>query len=171
MIPAKAQTIIDQLGLQPHPEGGFYRETYRAEESLSTDALSERYGADRNVSTAIYYLLIPGTFSEIHRLKSDEIFHFYAGDPVEMIHLFEDGRSEHIIIGPDIAQNQQPQVMVPRNVWQGSRLQEGGEFALLGCTVAPGFDFQDYESGQREELMRIYPKEKEWIRALTRARA
>src|SRR5207249_3960045 len=102
---------------------------------------ASRYSGDRSVSTAIYYLLTPGTFSALHRLKSDEIFHFYAGSPVKMLQLHEDGRGEEIILGSDVLAGQQPQVLVRRGVWQGSYLLPGGEFALLGCTVAPGFEY------------------------------
>ena len=108
-----ARTIIQQLGLQPHPEGGFFRETYRCEETIPAAALPPRYGKDRNLSTAIYYLLTPDSFSSLHRLQSDEIFHFYAGDPVTMLQLHSDGRSETIVLGQDIAAGQQLQVVVP----------------------------------------------------------
>src|SRR5262245_1200758 len=138
-----AQDLITLLHLQPHPkEGGFFRETYRA---------AERCG-ERSLSTAIYYLLTPNTFSALHRLASDEIFHFYLGHPVRMLQLGADGGKE-IVLGPDLSAGQQVQVLVPRGVWQGSFLEPGGEFALLGCTVAPGFDYADYEHGQRAALL------------------
>lgn len=159
-----AEELIQKLGLQPHPEeGGFFRETYRADESLSADTIDARYGADRTVSTAIYYMLTPTTFSAMHRLKSDEIFHFYSGGPVRMLQLFPDGSGKEIVIGSDVMAGQQPQVLVPRGVWQGSFLEPGSEYALMGCTVAPGFEFADYDHGNREELTAQYPKFKELI--------
>ena len=160
-----ADELIAHLRLQPHPkEGGFFRETYRAAERLG--ALPERYGGGRSVSTAIYYLLTPTTCSALHRLQSDEVFHFYLGGPVRMLQLFPDGRAESIVLGPAVLDGQQVQVVVPRGVWQGSYL-EAGDFALLGCTVAPGFDYSDYEHGSRAELVRNYPAHAEMIRRLT----
>lgn len=150
--------LIELLKLQPHPaEGGFFAETYRAAESHPAAALPERYGQPRAHGTSIYYLLKPGTFSALHRLKSDEIFHFYLGDPVEMLQLHPGGRGERLLLGADLAAGQRPQVVVPHGVWQGSRLLPGGQFALMGCTVAPGFDYADYEHGRRAELTAAYP--------------
>jgi len=162
-----AQDVIRQFNLQPHPkEGGYFRETYRAAESLPAEALAARYGATRTTSTAIYYLLTPKTCSALHRLQSDEIFHFYAGGAVEMLQLFPNGTGHTVVLG-DLASGGQPQVVVPRGVWQGSVLGATGEFALLGCTVAPGFDYADYESGQRETLVAQYPQFADLIRRLT----
>lgn len=149
-------------------EGGYYAETYRAEDTLQPECLHGRYNGPRRVSTAIYYLLEPGTFSELHRVASDEIFHFYMGDPVEMVQLWPDGEWRRVVIGVDIEKGMRPQVVVPRGVWQGARLVSGGHYALLGCTVSPGFEYEDYESGSREVLTRAYPEAAELIRALTR---
>jgi len=163
-----AAEIIERLHLEPHPkEGGFYRETYRCDEPIAAMALPERYGAGRAHSTAIYYLLTPETFSALHRLRSDEVFHFYLGDPVEMLHLQPDGSAERVLLGSDLLAGMRPQVVVPRDVWQGARLLPGGRFALLGCTVAPGFDYADYEGGMRAELRAAYPEVADLIAALT----
>lgn len=165
-----ANEIIRLLQLQPHPrEGGYFRETYRSEESWGAAQVPARYQGKRCVSTAIYYLLTPATFSALHRLQSDEIFHFYAGSPVHMLQLFPDGQGQEIILGPDVLNGQQPQVLVPRGVWQGSRLAPGGkhDYALLGCTVAPGFEFADYEHGRRAALLEEYPHFRELILHLT----
>lgn len=164
----EAQEIISALGLRPHPEGGYFAESYRADEELDSRALGERYTGARTVSTAIYYLLAPDTFSEMHRLQSDEVFHHYMGDPVEMLRLWPDGAADVVVLGTDLAAGMRPQVVVPRGVWQGSRLVPGGEYALLGCTVAPGFDYSDYESGRRNELSKGYPFFKGMIEALIR---
>lgn len=167
---ATAEELIRLLQLQPHPrEGGFFRETYRAAETIAPGALPQRYGGGRSHSTAIYYLLTSTTFSALHRLASDEVFHFYAGDPVRMLQLLPDGTGRTIELGPDVARGQEPQVAVPRGVWQGSLLEPGGAYALLGCTVAPGFDYADYESGRRDELLATYPAFAELIRRLTLA--
>lgn len=169
---ATAQDIIDRLGLTPHPEeGGFFREMYRADESHAAAALPARYGADRAFGTAIYYLLTPETFSALHRLASDEVFHFYGGDPVEQLHLHEDGRAEVHILGGDVLAGQQPLCVVPRGVWQGARLRPGGAhgWALLGATVAPGFAYADYEHGDGPALARGWPDQAALITALSTA--
>lgn len=139
-------------------EGGYYTETYRSDETIPRHALPERYPSERSVCTAIYFLLTPEVFSAMHRVKSDEIFHFYAGDPVEQLLLHPDGSHETIIIGPNVLAGEKPQAIVPHGVWQGAKLEAGGEFALLGCTVSPGFDFADYEHGDRSELVASYPE-------------
>jgi uncharacterized protein len=166
-----AREIIEALGLQPHPiEGGFFRETYRSGGVIPAASLPGGYQsrADRSYGTAIYYLLTADTFSEMHRLPTEEVFHFYLGSPMRMLQLFPDGNGREIIIGPDVFAGQQPQVVVPPGVWQGSRLEPGGEFVLLGATMAPGFDYADYEQGRRSELMAQYPEYAEAIRQLTR---
>lgn len=163
-----ADEIKRLLNLAPHPEGGSFIQTYKASERLPVEALGGRYDGPRATSTAIYYLLEPGTFSEMHRLGSDEIFHFYLGDPVEMLQIWPGGDSRVVHLGPALAAGQMPQLVVPKGVWQGSRLLEGGRYALLGCTVAPGFEFADYESGRRETLIAQCPKQQKLITALTR---
>jgi len=159
------------LDLVPHPrEGGYYVRTYESAEMLTPAAFADgRYAAPRHTATAIYYLLEPDTFSEMHRLASDEIFHFYAGDAVEMLHLYAEGGGMTIRIGNRLELGERPQVVVPRGVWQGSRLASGGKWALLGCTVSPGFDFADYEAGTREALSAGWPQFSSFVRELTRA--
>ena len=159
-----AQQIKTLLNLQPHPiEGGSFRRTYTASTPLNLPR------GIRPASTAIYYLLEPGTFSEMHVLDSDETFHFYLGDPVEMLQLHQDGRSAIFTLGPDLAAGHHVQLVVPAGVWQGTRLVVDGKVALLGCTVTPGFDFADYESGKFAELAAKWPAESEIIRKLTRS--
>jgi predicted cupin superfamily sugar epimerase len=166
-----ADDVKKLLGLAPHPrEGGWYVRTYEAKELVAAAAFEDaRYTGARRTGTAIYYLLEPETFSEMHRLKSDEVFHFYAGDAVEMLQLKAKGRGERVVIGNDLARGEKPQVVVERGVWQGSRLVAGGRWALLGCTVSPGFEFEDYEAGERVELCQGWPEFAEEIRALTRS--
>ncbi len=157
------------LKLVPLPsEGGYYAETYRSPELIKRKCLPSRYSGPRNVSTAIYYLLEPNICSAMHRVASDEIFHFYVGDPVEMLQLWPDGSGKLVLIGADIEKGMAPQVVVRQGVWQGSRLVDGGRFALLGCTVSPGFEFADYESGSRHLLSQTYPEFRDMICALTR---
>jgi hypothetical protein len=165
-----AEEVKKLLGLAPHPrEGGWYVRTYEASELVSAGAFADgRYAGARRTGTAIYYLLEPDTFSEMHRLKSDEVFHFYAGDAVEMLQLKEGEDGKIVVIGNDLLGGQRPQVVVDRGVWQGSRLVEGGRWALLGCTVSPGFEFEDYDTGLREQLCAGWPEFAGEIRALTR---
>ncbi len=163
------EKIIELLGLKPLPEeGGYYREIYRSDEIISKESLPPRYGNAKAFCTAIYYLLTPDIFSGIHRIISDEVFHFYLGDPVTMLQLFPDGSSKIITLGQDIDKDQNLQVTVPRNTWQGAFLNDGGSFALMGTTVAPAFDFSDFETGKRDELINNYPDQRSLITRLTR---
>ena len=171
--PPSAAELKKLLNLMPHPrEGGWFRQTWRAEETLPASALPVRYIAGREAGraagTAIFYLLEPGTFSEMHRLASDEVFHFYLGDPVEMLQLFPDGTGRTLVLGSEVAAGQLVQTVVPQGVWQGSRLLPGGNVALLGCTVSPGFEYVDYESGGRAALSAAWPEWAGKIAALTR---
>jgi predicted cupin superfamily sugar epimerase len=165
-----ADEVKRMLGLRPHPvEGGWFIRTYEAAEMVAAAGFCDgRYAGSRRTGTAIYYLLEPETFSEIHRLKSDELFHFYMGDAVEMLRLYPEGKGERVVIGTDLAAGERPQVVVPRGVWQGSRLVAGGSWSLLGCSVSPGFEFEDYEEGVRAELMDRWPEWAEMIGGLTR---
>ena len=162
------QELIKTLGLQPLPrEGGFYRETYRSAERLPATVTPSRHAPDRSLATAMYYLLTPDSFSALHRLPSDEVYHFYLGSPVRMLQLFPDGTARTDILGPDVLAGQNVQLVVPAGVWQGSALEPGGTFALLGTTMTPGFEFADYEPGEREPLARQYPAFADIIRRLT----
>lgn len=168
-----AAQIRELLHLEPHPiEGGYFIRTYESPYTIPQQALPPGYPsgarADRLVGTAIYYLLTPETFSALHRLPGDEVFHFYLGDPVELLELRPDHSTAHFTLGQDLASGMKPQHVVPSGVWQGSRLIPGGEYALLGTTMAPGFDYADYETGSRDQLIAKYPAEAERIRTLTR---
>ena len=164
-----ADRIRALLKLEPHPiEGGYFIETYQSALRIPRACLPEAYASDRAAGTAIYYLLTPETFSALHKLPGDEIFHFYLGDPVEMLQLHPGGSGEVIVLGQDIAAGMRPQHVVRGGVWQGSRLRPGGSYALLGTTMSPGFDYTDYETGSRETLTKLYPKHSALIAALTR---
>jgi uncharacterized protein len=163
------EKLKQTLGLKPLPEeGGFYAESYRSDEKLAGRHLPPRYSGDRCFATAIYFLLTADTFSALHRLSSDEIYHFYFGDPVEALLLRENGSGEVVTMGTDLDRGMRPQMVAPRGTWQGSRLKPGGKFALLGTTVAPGFEFADCELANRATLMAKYPKFSEMIQQLTR---
>lgn len=162
-----AEEVIAKLELIPLPEeGGFYRETYRDPGVIASEALPHHDG-DRSYSTCIYYLITPEEFSGLHAVKSTEIFHFYAGDPVEMIQIDSHSELNRVVLGSDLSQNQNPQVVVPKEIWQGTRLIPGGKWALLGCTVAPGFEFSDFIGGDYESLSERFPMHQEWIRKYT----
>jgi predicted cupin superfamily sugar epimerase len=162
-----ADDVIRALALQPHPvEGGFFRETYRAAATLPQSVLPAHSGS-RQVSTAIYYLLKPGHVSELHVLPGDEVFHFYLGSPVQMLQLWPDGGGKIVVLGSDLLAGHSPQVVVPAGVWQGTRLLRDEGFALLGCTVAPGFDYADYQSGSRSEIAARWPAFADEIARLT----
>jgi len=145
-----AEEVIKKFKLEPLPEeGGFYRETYRDPRKVLDDT--------RSASTCIYYLVTPEEFSGLHAVKSTETFHFYAGDPVKMVQLTESGEYSEVTMGSDLSKNHQPQVIVPPYVWQGTKLLEGGAWALVGCSVAPGFEFEDFLGGSRAELSEKFP--------------
>ena len=151
------------LNLDPHPvEGGFFRRTFTSATNLELPRGSRPQG------TAIYFLLEKGTFSEMHLLDSDEIFHFYLGDPVEMLQLYSDGRSALFTLGTDLKAGEHVQVLVPAGVWQGMRLIGDGKVALFGCTVVPGFNYADYHNASYAELTAKWPEQAELIKALTR---
>lgn len=158
-----ADDVVRLLELKPHPiEGGYFRETYRSSATLPA------YGAERAVGTAIYYLLTHRTVSEMHRLPGDEVFHFYLGDPVRQLQLHPSGTTRTLTLGTDLATGQVPQCVVPAEVWQGSHLVDGPHgFALLGATMAPGFDYRDYVTGGRAELTAQWPENDELIARLT----
>jgi predicted cupin superfamily sugar epimerase len=152
------EQIIKALNLEPLPkEGGYYAETFRSSKYIKKDILGNDYRGDRIFYSNIYYMLTPDTFSAIHQLPGDEIFHFYLGDSVEMMKLHPDGTGEVVTIGNDILNGVYPQVLVKGKTWQGCRLKAGGEFALMGTTMAPGFEFEDYRHGEKEVLLEEYP--------------
>jgi hypothetical protein len=163
-----ADELIARLGLAPLPrEGGYFRETWRSAVPLAAAALPPSYGGARRAGTAIYYLLTRETFSALHRLRGDEVFHFYLGDTVEQWRLTDGGVAERVVLGCDVLAGEVPQAVVPAGTWQASRLVAGGRLALLGTTMAPGFDFADYEHGDGEALARRFPSHAGWIRELS----
>jgi uncharacterized protein len=168
-VPKSAQYWIDKLNLTAHPEGGNYRETYRSDLSIVREALPAQFTGARLVSTAIYFLLEGDNFSAFHRLRSDELWHFYAGSPIA-VHVIEpDGGYSKIALGGDAEAGEVFQAVVKAGRWFASRVRDPQSFALAGCTVAPGFDFADFELGKRSELIRLYPQHRKLIEALTRS--
>lgn len=163
-----AADVIRLLALQPHPvEGGAFRETYRSAAVIPAAVLPD-HGAARSVGTAIYYLLSGDAVSEMHRLPGDEVYHFYLGDPLDTLLLAPDGSGRVVTLGPDLAGGQVPQLVIPGGVWQGSVRRAGPHgFTLIGATMAPGFDYQDYTRGSRVELTASWPVWAEDIRRRT----
>ncbi len=152
------EQIIAKLGLKPLPdEGGYYRETYHSPIKVPLPLGNGNAQVQRELGSAIFYLVTPAEFSALHKIKSDEIFHFYLGDPVEMLQISENGESRKIILGPDILADQKVQALVSAGTWQGTKLVDGGEYALLGTTVVPGFDFADFVLGDKEHLSSQFP--------------
>lgn len=168
LIVSSAEQIIEMFGMKPlADEGGYYVETYRCDGQIARAHLPAGYTGDRSFGSAILYLLTPKAFSRMHRVRSDEVFHFYLGDPVTMLQLHSDGSSEVVTLGQDILRGQRVQAVVPRGSWQGCVLDAGGDFALMGTTVSPGFEFADFEVGDRELLVGLYAEQEELIVRLT----
>jgi uncharacterized protein len=164
----KADDVINLLKLEPHPvEGGYFREIYRST-VLVPQFVLKSHSAERQLNTAIYYLLSGKAVSEMHRLPGDEIYHFYMGDPLETLLLKPDGSSEVVVVGNEIRSGHVPQLVIPAGVWQGSVRKQGVYgFTLIGATMAPGFAYEDYEQGVRDELVRRWPKQQQEIIART----
>lgn len=160
--------LITHFHLHPHPEGGWYAQSYRSTESIPAAALPERFSGDRLFSTAIYFLLEQGNFSAFHRIKSDECWHFYSGDPLEIFILYTDGSLQVVTLGPSIDKGQHFQFVVSANCWFASRPAAGSRYCFVGCTVAPGFDFTDFEMANASGLSKEYPSHLAIIETLCR---
>ena len=162
------QQLIQQFNLQPHPEGGWYKETYKSTELLPVAALPQRFTGNRSFSTAIYFLLEQGNFSAFHKIKSDECWHFYAGEPLAVYIINQQGALNIIELGNDINKGHVFQYVVPANCWFASRPAAESNFCFVGCTVAPGFDFEDFELADADELSKLYPQHRDIIHELCR---
>ena len=161
-------TLIKRYGLGSHPEGGWYKQTYKCNEQITADSLPERFGANRAFSTAIYFLLGKENFSAFHRIKSDECWHFYAGDPLLIYIIEQTGELRIISLGSDHEKGESFQYVVPANCWFASRPAPKSEYCFVGCTVSPGFEFDDFELADITELSVMYPQHKSIIIELCR---
>ena len=159
---------IRQLGLEAHPEGGHFRETYRADEMIPKESLPARFSGPRSFSTAIHFLLRGDDFSAFHRIKSDELWHFYVGQPLAIHMIDSSGRYRITILGNNPERDELLQASVPVGCWFAAETVRRTGYTLAGCTVAPGFDFSDFELGKRSELLRLHPDHKKLIERLTR---
>lgn len=157
--------LVSQLNLTPHPEGGWYRETFRSHGKFEGEG---EFPEGRNFFTSIYFLISGDNFSALHRIRSDESWHFYSGDPLEIVEIDTEGSLRSVILGPNIENGQQLQYTVPAGNWFGSRVLRGGQYSLVGCTVAPGFDFRDFEMAGRDQMISMYPAHEAVITQMTR---
>ncbi len=164
----KARKYIEKLQLKAHPEGGYYREVFRAGEIILADHLPKRYKSSRNFSTSIYFLLEGNQVSNFHRLKSDEQWHFYDGSGIVIYVIEEGGNLSKILLGRNIEKGESLQTVIKHNSWFGAELIDKTSFALIGCTVSPGFDFSDFELGKKAKLLNEYPDYEYTIIKLTR---
>jgi len=165
---ADASSWIETLKLERHPEGGYFRETYRSPALIGSCCLGTEREGPRSVATSIYFLLAGDDFSALHRIRSDELWNYHAGGPLT-VHVIEpDGTYRTLALGLDVESGEQPQAVVTAGAWFGATVGGGSNFALVGCTVAPGFDFQDFELARREELIELYPAHRDVIERLTR---
>lgn len=162
-----ADELIDRLHLQRHPEGGYFREMYRSPVTIPESALPPGAAGARAAGTAIYFLLREGEKSRLHRLRFDEVWHYYLGGPLRLVAISPDGVAEHFTLGQDLGAGQELQRVVPAGRWFGAYPLPGAPYSLVGCTVAPGFAFEDFTLGSREELIRCYPHLRELIAGLT----
>lgn len=163
------EALINHYNLLPHPEGGFYRQTYAASEQIHKDSLPERFKGNRNFSTAIYFLLPHGSFSAFHRIKSDEVWHFYEGCPLNIHVIHSYGDYECLKLGNKLNNGESYQLVVPANAWFASEpVGDPESFSLVGCTVAPGFDFADFELADAAVLVEQFPNHAQLIRRLSR---
>lgn len=165
----QARYWVDKLHLVKHPEGGYYVRTYFAREWIAGEHLPARFGGARPFSTAIFYLLPGDEFSAFHRIQSDEMWHFHAGNALDLYVIDPDGRLSLKVLGPDIEQGQCFQHVVEAGCWFAAAARDGASFSLVGCTVAPGFSYEDFELGDREALTARYPQHADLIQRFTRS--
>ncbi len=164
----RVKQLVEKLDLQEHVEGGFYKETYRSEGIIKKGSTPVGFESDRNYSTGIYFLLTSDNFSAFHRIKQDEMWHFYEGSPLTIHMIDEGGNYSFHRLGLDLENHEEPQFTVPKNVWFASEVEDPNTYCLTGCTVSPGFDFADFELAERKKLIEAYPEHKEVIHRLTR---
>lgn len=164
----KTEYYISKFGLEKHPEGGWFKEVYRSEEEIKKEHLPASFDGPRHHSSSIYFLLTSDTFSALHRIKSDELWHFYDGSAVTIHMIDQKGNYSTARLGRDVEQGAVFQFAVPAGVWFGVTVDDGDSFTLVGCTVAPGFHFDDFELGKRAEMVNSFPQHREIIESLTR---
>lgn len=165
---SKIKDIISRLDLLPHPEGGYYKETYRSEGQIKSDSLPSNMKGSRSYCTGIYFLLTSDNFSSFHRIKQDEMWHFYSGSTLLVHVISPEGEYSQIKLGTNLEEGETPQAVVKANSWFGASLKHSDNYALVGCTVSPGFDFMDFELAKYESLANKFPQHSSIIKLLTR---
>jgi predicted cupin superfamily sugar epimerase len=164
----KAEKLIKKFDLHPHPEGGWYKQTYKSSLTVKANELPRPFNGERSFATSIYFLLQEGDYSAFHRIKSDECWHFYSGDPILVYVISENGSLEIITLGSDFENGELFQYVVAANCWFASRPARGSEYCFVGCTVSPGFEFDDFELAKVDALSSLYPNHRELIAELCR---
>lgn len=162
-----AAEIIEILQLKRHPEGGYFRELYRSDEKIAENHLPARYNGDRVFSTSIYFMLTEYDISAFHKIKSDEIWHYYSGASLSLYQINSEGELKVEVLGPCILNGEKLQLTIQRETWFGAKI-NGAGYCLVGCTVAPGFDFEDFEMPSREDLLKLFPQHEKVIKMLTK---
>lgn len=164
----EAEKLIEEFQMIPHTEGGYYRETYRSEESIKNSCLPVRYSGERCFATAIYYLLKSAQVSYFHKIKSDEIWHFYLGSPIILHCLNEFVGYNKIIIGNKVLEGEVPQYIIRKGIWFAAEVMDENSFSLVGCTVSPGFDYHDFTLADRNDLINLFPEHRELVERFTK---
>lgn len=164
----KVESIIIELNLEPHPEGGYFKEVYRSSGKINSESLDDRYKGQRNYATSIYFLLTSDTFSAFHKINQDEIWHFYDGSPVKIHMISETNIYSNVIVGKDLKNGEKLQYVVPGGYWFAANVINQNDYSLVGCTVSPGFDFKDFKLANRNELISLFPQHKNIITQFTR---
>ncbi len=164
----RVDQLVSKLELTPHPEGGFYKETYRSDGVIPKENLNTEFSGDRNYCTGIYFLLTKGNFSAFHKINQDEMWHFYEGDPLRVHMIDHKSKYTYQDIGLNLEAGEIPQFTVPAGVWFASEVTSGGIYSLVGCTVSPGFDFDDFQLPSQTTMLELFPEHKEVIKRLTR---
>lgn len=167
-MPHTKDQLIKLLNLQSHPEGGYFKETYRSDGTIPQKSLPNTYSGDRNYCTGIYFLLTSENFSAFHKINQDEMWHFYDGSALRIHIISNEGEYRSQLVGRDLANGELPQFVVKGGCWFASEVVEGGDFSFVGCTVAPGFDFEDFILASRQQLIESFPSHRDVIKRLTR---
>ncbi len=166
----QSKYYISKLQLMPHPEGGYFKEVYRSDEIIMSENLPKRFTSNRNYSTSIYFLLDGEQKSNFHRLKSDEIWHFYEGSSIKIFVIDVLGNLSEYLLGKNLDEGGKFQLVIKRNNWFAAELKEENSYSLIGCTVSPGFNYEDFELADRNNLQKQFPQHEEIIKKFTKFR-
>lgn len=163
----RAQQLIHQLELTRHPEGGYFKETHRSQGIIPQQVLPHQFNADRNYYTSIYFLLTSDDFSAFHKINQEETWYFHEGSTIKIHQIAPDGTYSFVVLGNDILKGEQFQHTVPSEYWFAATVEQKNNYTLVGCAVAPGFDFNDFTLAKRNEMIDLFPQHKTIIETLT----